>query len=90
MADGVIVRVAPEYYVTLVAEREPELPFAALGGVLVILGLFGLVVWPPRENWVSISRLPDGSQCRFFASAGDAETQWFTRAHIWLTEANHE
>ncbi len=88
--NGIVVHVAPEYHVTLRAEREPELPLAALGGVLVVLGMCGLIVWPPRENWVSISKAPGGSRCRFFASPADAGAQWLRHAHKMIAEEGDE
>jgi hypothetical protein len=59
-AEDIVVSVAFEYYVVLRAEREPELPIAALGGLSLLLGVATLAFWPPRRAWVSVLQVAPG------------------------------
>ena len=53
-ASDVLITVAPEYYVVLQLQREPEAPLAIAGGLMAFLGMVALVLWPPRYLWVGI------------------------------------
>jgi len=78
-AGDTTVRVVFEYCVTLRAKREPGLPLAAVGGLLMLVGMVGFVVCPPREVWLSIRSRRRGSVCELEVAESDIQTQWFLR-----------
>jgi len=74
--DQVSVEVAFEAYVVVRAEREPELPLAAAGGLLALLGMAGMLFWPPRWAWVQVEERGKDCVCRVDVAARDARADW--------------
>ena len=75
-AEGVDVQVTPEYYVALRVEREPGLPLAALALALMLAGMLGFCLWPPRELWLSVSEDGKGCQCTLYAPRRNVGAPW--------------
>jgi len=46
------VRLAREYYLRVRAATQPGLMPSAIGGALLLVGMFGGAVWPPRRAWI--------------------------------------
>lgn len=90
LADGVKLNIAFEYYVTLRAEREPELPLLALGGVLIVLGMLGFVAWPPREIWIAMCKEGSSSRCHLFVPQKDAGARWFQCIEATIREEGND
>jgi len=86
VADEVTLRVAFEHYAILRAEREPELPLVAAGGVLVVAGLSGFLLWPPREVWLSLRPEEKDSACELVVDRADAQAPWFLRLRAQLAQ----
>lgn len=88
-AGDVKVNIAFEYSVTLRAEREPGLPLAAFGGGLVLLGLVGHFLWPPRELWIII--YPEAQRCvgQLIVSQHEANSPWFRTLTAHLAGETH-
>ncbi len=70
------VRLASEYYVRVRAGWEPGRPIAALGAVLVALGVAGGLVWPPRRAWTVRQEREDGARSELLAPRGGARRPW--------------
>ncbi|MBC7235424.1 MAG: cytochrome c biogenesis protein ResB [Chloroflexi bacterium] len=86
-AHGVQVTVAPEYYVILQAQREPDVPLAAGGGAFILLGMIAFIVWPPHRVWVALEEgPPGGTRCHIVARAAEIQSPWFRRALAVLEE----
>ena len=73
------VHVIFEYCVTLRAKREPGLFLAAAGGLLMLVGMVGFVVCPPRQLWLSVRSRRRGSVCELEVAESDLQAQWFLR-----------
>lgn len=86
-AADVGVDLAFEYAVSLRAEREPGLPVAAAGAVLVLAGIVSSLTWPPREAWIAVRQ--DGSRCVCQLSVREADRQarWALALAASLAEA---
>ena len=74
--DRAVVRLAPEYYVRVRAEREPDLPLAVIGAVTLLAGGLGGALWPPRRAWVVRHVSGDGARCKVVLPARDAGPGW--------------
>lgn len=68
--------VAFERYVVLRAEREPELPVALAGIVLLLAGLLAALVWPARRVWVVLCAEEAGCRMRVHVPAAAAGAAW--------------
>jgi hypothetical protein len=73
---GLEVNIAFEYYVVLRAEREPELPLAALGGLSILVGFVAMALWPPQEAWITVQPRDQGCTCRLVLPRRDAGSPW--------------
>lgn len=89
LVNGVTITLAPEYYVVVRPEKEPELPLAFAGGLLALVGLGAAVVWPPRETWITVLGQGAVSFCRLDVSARDAEADWFRIVQAILGAQTH-
>jgi len=78
-AGDTIVRIGFEYCVRFRAEREPELFLAAFGGVLMLMGLIGFVLWPPRDVWLCVRSRRRGSVCQLVVAKRNSQAPWFRR-----------
>lgn len=87
---GVSVHIALEYFVSVQAQREPELPMLAVAGVCLAAGIFGLVLWPPRRAWVMVEECAQGSICQLVTARRDDQSPWFTCARSLLAETAHD
>jgi len=80
-----------EYYVMMRAAREPHVPVAAAGAVLVLAGIVGLALWPERRAWVAVcGRGDDGAGdalvCQIAVEPRDASAGWLLAADAVLSE----
>ena len=80
-----------EYYVMMRAAREPHVPVAAAGAVLVLAGIVGLALWPERRAWVAVcGRGDDGAGdalvCQIAVEPRDASAGWLLAADAVLAE----
>lgn len=89
-SSGISVDIALEYFISVRAQREPELPLLALAGALVAGGVVGLALWPPQRAWLMVEEVPPGSACQMVIDRRDAESAWFTCARSLLAETAHE
>jgi hypothetical protein len=80
------VELQVEYFIILRAEREPELPVAAAGGALLLLGLVGWWSWSPREVWLALRSGPEGTVGQLILPAGHAQEPWATCLQHFLAE----
>jgi hypothetical protein len=87
---GVSADIALEYFISVRAQREPELPLLVTAGALMVVGVVGLMLWPPQRAWLMVEEYPQGSVCQMVVARRDAESPWFTCARSLLAEAAHE
>ena len=85
----VSVDISFEYSVTIRPEREPGLPLAAIGGLLILAGIVCQVIWPPREAWLIVRPEDQGCHCRLIASRADADAPWLTALVAALSGGAH-
>lgn len=76
---GVRVDISFEYFVTVRAEREPELPVAGLGAVLIIIGATALAVWPPRTAWIVLCQGVNGVSGQIGIARCETDAVWLRR-----------
>ncbi len=86
IANDLAIDLAFEYYVALRIEKEPELPFALVGGVLVLLGTIGFFAWPPREVWIAVREAEGDGDCRLDVLESNADAAWFMCVKAVLSE----
>jgi hypothetical protein len=79
VAGDVRVEIGFEYYITLRAEREPELPLAGMGAALMLIGLAALTIWPPRTVWTAFAWGDEGASGQIMAARSDVDSGWFRR-----------
>ena len=87
-AGDATVSVVFEYYVTLRAKREPGLSLAVAGGLLMLVGMVGFVVCPPRDVWLSVRSRRRGSVCDLEVAERDVQAQWFLRLVSQVAEVS--
>jgi len=73
------VQVSFERYVTVCAELEPEVPLAAAGALLGLLGLTGVLLWSPRSAWITLREEAGACRCRIDVAAADGLCEWRAR-----------
>ncbi|NLG26966.1 MAG: hypothetical protein GX557_03595 [Chloroflexi bacterium] len=73
------VLVSFERYITVRAESEPEVPLAAAGALLGLLGLTGALLWPPRSAWITLREEAGVCRCRIDVAAADGPCEWRAR-----------
>jgi len=79
VAGDVRVEIGFEYYITLRAEREPELPLAGMGAALMLIGLAALTIWPPRTVWTAFAWGDEGASGQIMAARSEVDSGWFRR-----------
>jgi hypothetical protein len=85
----VMVTVVPEYYVTLQLQREPETPLLLAGGLMCLLGVVALALWPPRHLWIGIERHGENhAACQLLTPHG-SESEWLRCIVALLQEDAH-
>ncbi len=85
----VTVAVVPEYYVVLQLQREPETPLFLAGGLMCLLGVVALALWPPRHLWIGIERHgAHHAVCQLLTPHG-SESEWLRCIVALLQEDAH-
>ncbi|HHX63378.1 MAG TPA: cytochrome c biogenesis protein ResB [Chloroflexi bacterium] len=84
--EGVTLDITPEYYVALRVEHEPEIPLAALGASLMLIGLGAGIVWPPRAAWLVLHDDGDSTVCRLAVPHHEASAAWARTVKALLDE----
>ncbi len=81
------IDIRPEYYATLGINHEPELAAAILGGVLTLLGLYGIIIWDPHRMWVRMKQRDGRCHHRLAVLKRHAEAPWFLSTKTELRKA---
>ena len=71
------VAIDPEFYVDIVAQREPGVRLLALGGGLLLAGAAMMIAFPQRRCRIALVPVADGTRVRLIARAADGEASWF-------------
>ena len=86
VVSGITLSVAPEYYAIISAQREPDLPVAAAGAVLIVLGLISGLLLPRREVWIAIPDETSEAPCQLYIRGHDWQRPWVTRLASLLSD----
>jgi len=86
--EGVVLDVAFEYYAVYRAESEPELAMAAIGALLVLIGLTAHMIWPAEAGYaVLTSEGPEAGEGWLILPHSARETQWVLCLRAMLAES---
>lgn len=78
-AAGLQLAIDFEYYVRVRAEREPELPLAAVGGGCLLTGAVGALWVQRRDLWVVVAPEGEGSVVEMAVPRRHVESAWWRR-----------
>jgi hypothetical protein len=85
----VTVTVMPEYYVVLQLQREPEIPLFIAGGLLCLLGIVALALWPPRRLWIGLQRHGEDHAVCQLLTPHHRDSEWLRCLLALLQEDAH-
>ncbi len=86
-AGPVTVHLAPEYYVSVRAERQPERPLLYIGWGATLVGLLARLAWPPRELWIRLQAGGAEGRRQVVTAARGGRDAWYQAFLDLLTEA---
>jgi hypothetical protein len=85
----VTITVMPEYYVVLQLQREPEIPLFIAGGLLCLLGIVALALWPPRHLWIGLQRYGEDHAVCQLLTPHHRDSEWLRCLLALLQEDAH-